>query len=58
MDDSRVASSGKYWYGASGLLKAQQSWDDFDWRGGNGAPARAGERSVAAVSLRRSVVRL
>jgi hypothetical protein len=58
MDGSRVASSGKYWYGASGLLKAQQSWDDFDWRGDNGEPARAQGGSAAAVSLRRSVVRL
>jgi hypothetical protein len=58
MDGSRVVSSGKYWYGASGLLRAQQSWDDFDWRGGNGEPARSEGGSALAVSLRRSVTRL
>jgi hypothetical protein len=58
MDGSRVASSGTYWYGSSGLLKAQQSWDDFDWRGEYGEPARAQGGSALAVSLRRSVVRL
>jgi hypothetical protein len=58
LDGSRVASSGRYWYGASGLLKAEQSWDDFDWRGEDGAPARAQGGTPVAVSLRRSVVRL
>lgn len=53
MDGNRVASRGKYWYAASGLLKAEQTWDDFDWRGTDAAPPREG-----AVSLRRNVVRL
>lgn len=57
LDGSRIASSGRYWYGASGLLKAEQAWDDFDWRGDNGAPARSQNGSALAVSLRRSVVR-
>jgi hypothetical protein len=58
MDGSRVVSSGKYWYGASGLLRAEQSWDDFDWRGENGEPARTQAGSAVAVSLRRTVTRL
>ena len=57
-DGSHLASSGKYWYGASGLLKAEQSWDDFDWRGEDGAPALSKDGNTGAVSLRRSVVRL
>jgi hypothetical protein len=58
LDGDRAASSGKYWYGASGLLKAEQTWDDFDWRGADGSPAGNQGGSTAAVSLRRSVVRL
>jgi hypothetical protein len=58
LDGSRIASSGKYWYGASGLLKAEQSWDDFDWRGEDGAPARLQGGQAVPVSLRRTVVRL
>jgi hypothetical protein len=58
LDGSVAAGSGKYWYGASGLLKAEQAWEDFDWRDGNGAPAGAKDGSAPAVSLRRSVVRL
>ncbi len=58
LDGDRVASSGRYWYGASGLLKAEQSWDDFDWRDAEGGPARGGSGSAGAVSLRRSVMRL
>ncbi|MBW8887874.1 MAG: hypothetical protein JF616_08975 [Fibrobacteres bacterium] len=57
LDGDRVASSGKYWYGASGLLKAEQAWDDFDWRGTDGNPARSEGGSAIAVSLRRTVVR-
>jgi hypothetical protein len=58
MDGNRVVSSGKYWYGASGLLRAEQSWDDFDWRDENGDPAGSRGGSAVAVSLRRSVARL
>lgn len=57
-DGSREASSGRYWYGASGLLKAEQTWDDFDWRGGGGAPVPSKDGNAGAVSLRRSVLRL
>lgn len=58
MDGSSPVSSGRYWYGASGLLKAQQSWDDFDWRDGNGQPGKSKAGTAPAVSLRRSVQRL
>jgi len=58
LDGNHVASSGKYWYGTSGLLKAEQTWDDFDWRGSDGNPARSEGGTAVAVSLRRSVVRL
>jgi hypothetical protein len=57
-DGSREASSGRYWYGASGLLKAEQTWDDFDWRGEDGAPSVSADGNAGAVSLRRSVLRL
>jgi hypothetical protein len=57
-DGSREASSGRYWYGASGLLKAEQTWDDFDWRGEDGSRALSGGGNAGAVSLRRSVLRL
>lgn len=55
-DGERAVSTGKYWYGASGLLKAEQTWADFDWRGDNGAPTAGSAQG--AVSLRRGVVRL
>ena len=35
MDDSRTLCVGKYWYGASGLLKAEMVWPNFDWREAN-----------------------
>lgn len=57
-DGSHEASSGRYWYGASGLLQAEQTWDDFDWRGEDGASAASTQGNAGAVSLRRSVLRL
>jgi hypothetical protein len=59
LDGNRIVATGKYWYGASGLLKAEQSWDDFDWRGGNGAPpAKSQGPAEQAVALRRTLERL
>jgi hypothetical protein len=51
LDGSDVLSEGLFWYGSSGLLKADQTWASFDWRDENGnAPAK--------VELRRALVRL
>lgn len=59
LDGPNLVASGKFWYGASGLLKAEQSWESFDWRSENGAPPAKSEGSAAqAVSLRRSLERL
>jgi hypothetical protein len=58
-DGSRTLATGRYWYGASGLLKAQQTWEYFGWRGDNGAPpAKSGSVANQPVSLRRSLERL
>lgn len=38
-DGDRVLARGAFWYGASGLLKAEQTWDDFDRRNDAGASA-------------------
>jgi hypothetical protein len=58
-DGAEPLSTGTYWYGASGLLKAEQTWADFDWRSENGSvPAPAGDGSAAKVELRRTVARL
>jgi hypothetical protein len=52
-------STGDYWYGASGLLRVEQTWAGFGWRSENGAvPARAADGGSAETELRRSVVRL
>ncbi|GEM_PF-5727970 len=56
--DSAVAM-GRYWYGASGLLKAEQTWAGFGWRSENGTvPAKTAEGAPASVELRRKVERL
>ncbi len=34
-DSSFVLSTGEYWYGASGLLKVEMVWPNFDWREAN-----------------------
>jgi hypothetical protein len=58
-EGGRAAASGQYWYGSSGLLRAEHTWDGFDWRGDNGAPlADGGENADAELALRRTVVRL
>jgi hypothetical protein len=51
LDGSDVLSEGLFWYGASGLLKADQTWASFDWRDENGS-------NPAKVELRRALVRL
>ncbi|MEO6096361.1 MAG: hypothetical protein ABIW76_11920, partial [Fibrobacteria bacterium] len=59
MDGANPLASGKYWYGASGLLKADLVWAGFGWRDANGSvPVKALEGSDALVELRRSLVRL
>jgi hypothetical protein len=59
MDGNTPLASGKYWYGASGLLKAELVWAGFDWRDANGSvPAGAASGSDAEPELRRSLVRL
>jgi hypothetical protein len=51
LDGSDVLSEGLFWYGSSGLLKADQTWASFDQRDESGnAPAK--------VELRRALVRL
>jgi hypothetical protein len=58
-DGARPVAVGKYWYGASGLLKVEQAWAGFGWRNGNGSvPAKAADGSDAVVELRRVLVRL
>lgn len=32
LDGDSALVQGNYWYGASGLLKAEQTWPDFGWR--------------------------
>ncbi len=34
-DSSLVLSKGEYWYGASGLLKVEMVWPNFEWREAN-----------------------
>ena len=34
-DGAFTIARGQYWYGASGLLKAEQTWPDFGWREAN-----------------------
>lgn len=59
LDGSRHVASGRFWYGASGLLKAEQTWDDFGWRGDNGAPPPKSDGPAAQpVTLRRALERL
>ncbi len=59
LDSGTSVATGKFWYGASGLLKAEQTWEDFGWRGSNGAPPAKSEGSAAQkVFLKRALVRL
>ncbi|MEO7424487.1 MAG: hypothetical protein ABI036_04820 [Fibrobacteria bacterium] len=51
LDGDSLMASGMYWYGVSGLLKADQTWPGFDWRDGNGS-------KPAVVELRRALERL
>ncbi|HKP95701.1 MAG TPA: hypothetical protein VJ385_08085 [Fibrobacteria bacterium] len=51
LDGEAVLSRGMFWYGASGLLKADQAWAGFDWRDGNGSHPGGAE-------LRRALERL
>jgi hypothetical protein len=52
-------ATGMFWYGASGLLKAEQVWAGFGWRNENGSvPAEESNGSPAVVELRRALVRL
>jgi hypothetical protein len=51
MDADSVLAKGQYWYGVSGLLKAEQTWPDFDWREANAS-------SPGAVDLHRGLERL
>lgn len=48
---------GTYWYGASGLIKAEQAWEGFEPRGTDGA-ARPGAGPSGTQALRRSLERL
>jgi hypothetical protein len=59
VEGGTILATGKYWYGASGLLRAEQTWDDFGWRGDNGAPPPKSQGPAAQkVSLRRALERL
>ena len=59
VDAGATVATGKFWYGASGLLRAEQTWADFGWRGANGAPPPKSQGPAAQkVSLRRTWVRL
>ena len=58
-DGTAPLSTGNYWYGASGLLRVEQTWAGFGWRSENGAvPAKADDGGPAVTELRRTVVRL
>jgi hypothetical protein len=58
-DGSAPLSTGDYRYGASGLLRVEQTWAGFGWRSENGAvPAKAADGGPAETELRRIVVRL
>jgi hypothetical protein len=59
VDGINILANGKYWYGASGLLKAELVWTGFGWRDANGSvPALAAGGSDAEMELRRYLVRL
>lgn len=59
LDGTRQVAKGRFWYGASGLLKAEQTWEGFGWRGDNGSPpAKSGGSAGQPVSLRRTLERL
>jgi hypothetical protein len=59
LDGVHPLAAGKYWYGASGLLKAELVWTGFGWRDANGSvPAKATDGSDAETELRRSLERL
>jgi hypothetical protein len=48
---------GKYWYGASGLLKVEQTWPNFGWREANAANLAA-DLNAKSVDLHRTLERL
>lgn len=50
-DGARVLSNGDYWYGASGLIRASQTWGGFEGRANDGS-------AIAKASLRRDLERL
>jgi hypothetical protein len=49
MDGTKLAAHGDYWYGASGLLKAVETWDDFDYRNNAGAAVLPGRPALRRV---------
>jgi hypothetical protein len=51
LDGDSLIVKGMYWYGVSGLLKAEQTWSRFDWRDDHTS-------NPAAVELRRALERL
>lgn len=56
----RELARGTFWYGNSGLLKAEQTWPEFDWRSDDGSeiPKPDIGGSVPKAELRRTLVRL
>ncbi|MDB5106893.1 MAG: hypothetical protein JWP91_4582 [Fibrobacteres bacterium] len=52
-DGEKPIANGTFRYGASGLLKAEQVWDDFGWRSENGTnPSQSGAIPVEMELLR------
>lgn len=51
LNGDSLVSHGMYWYGVSGLLKADQTWPEFEWRDENGT-------KPDAVELHRDLERL
>jgi hypothetical protein len=49
-DAGIILNNGHYWYGASGLLKAEQTWTNFGWRDASASPQ-------SKVDLLRTLVR-
>lgn len=60
LDGRTVIARGTFWYGASGLLRAEQTWTGFGWRSDNGAvPLNADANGVLPqAELRRVLERL
>lgn len=48
---------GQYWYGASGLLRVEQTWTNFGWREANAANPASG-LNTKTIDLHRILVRL